>query len=386
MHWPSTPVERLQAFRPPFCPWPSCPAHRSRSRRFSFTHHGTYASKRRPRVPRYRCLTCHKTFSRQTFATSYYLKRPELLLPVAAGLQAGSAHRQIARCLGCNPSTVTRLSSRLGRHCLLLLARSLDHLTGRLSEPVVLDHFETFEFSQDLPVAVATAVGSESWFVYGVDAAPHRRAGRITPAQKKRLAKRLKRRTHGGYRSSSRRTLRLLERLPDASQPLVIVGDGHPSYAYAATLVSQTRPVVLRSFPNPKRGPKGSPRTPEAVRRDRAMFPVDLLHALMRHSLAHHRRETIAFARRVNAMMERVFVAAVWRNFVKGRSERKPDPTTPAMKVGLTETAWSWRRVFSRRLFAAREKVPRTWRELYRKDWEREVLPTNAHHRLSRAY
>jgi len=385
VHWPSTPIERLQAFRPLFCPWPNCPAHRPRRRPFAFTRRGSYATHRRRRIPRFRCRTCRRTFSRQTFATSYYLKRPELLVPVASGLQAGSAHRQIARSVRCAPSTVTRLSSRLGRHCLLLLARCLTHLRGQLRESVVLDHFETFEFSQDLPVGVATPVGSRSWFVYAVDAAPHRRAGKLTASQAERLRSRPKRRHHGGYLASTRRTLRLLAPLAEPSQPLEILADAHPAYATAAARWFAGR-VALESFPSPKRGPKGSARSPEAVRRDRAMFPSDTLHMLMRHSLAHHRRETIAFARRVNALMERMFVAAVWRNFVKGRSERKPDPTTPAMAVGLAGEAWSWRRVLSRRLFAAREKVPKVWKELYRKDWTSEVLASNARHRLVRAY
>ncbi|HXU13164.1 MAG TPA: hypothetical protein VN898_14510, partial [Candidatus Binatia bacterium] len=113
-------------------------------------------------MPRFRCFTCRRTFSRQSFGLSYYLKRPELLVPVAAGLQAGSAHRQLARNLGCAPSTVTRLSARLGRHALLLMARALEHLRGGLTEPVVLDHFETFEFTQDLPFGIATPVGQDS--------------------------------------------------------------------------------------------------------------------------------------------------------------------------------------------------------------------------------
>ena len=61
------------------------------------------------------------------------------------------------------------------------------------------------------------------------------------------------------------------------------------------------------------------------------MFPVDLLHALLRHSLAAHKRETIAFGRRLNAIVERLFLTAIWRNFVKGVSERKNDPTTPEL-------------------------------------------------------
>jgi hypothetical protein len=63
------------------------------------------------------------------------MKRPELLAPIAAGLVAGSAHGQIARTLGCAPSTVTRLAARLGRAALLLQAVAMSELEP-LDEPV----------------------------------------------------------------------------------------------------------------------------------------------------------------------------------------------------------------------------------------------------------
>ncbi len=315
---------------------------------------------------------------------SYYLKRPELLVPIAAGLQSGCAHRQLARLFGCAPSTVTRLSARLGRHALLLSAHALRHLRGLLTEPVVLDHFETFEFSQDFPFGVATPVGRESWFLYGVDPAPHGRTGKTTPAQQERLSHRPRRRLHGGYDASSRRTLDLLVRLVPGSSYLGLVGDGHPAYESAAARFPGR--VQLQRFPNLRRGPKGSPRTPAMLARDRAMFPVDQLHALLRHSLAHHRRETIAFGRRINALTERLFLMMVWRNFVKWRSERRPDRSTPAMRLGLTPERWSWRRVLARRLFPARENLPKPWREIYDRDWTTPVLRSNRRHHLAHAY
>ena len=112
------------------------------------------------------------------------------------------------------------------------------------------------------------------------------------------------------------------------------------------------------------------------------MFPDDVLHALLRHTLAHHRRETIAFGRRLNALMERLFHTAVWRNFVKGRSERRPDPTTPAMRLGLASKAWSWPAVLARRLFPKRERLPKVWRELYGREWSTPVLASNTRHCL----
>jgi len=116
------------------------------------------------------------------------------------------------------------------------------------------------------------------------------------------------------------------------------------------------------------------------------MFPVDLLHALLRHSLAHHRRETIAFGRRLNAILERLFLAAVWRNLVKKRSERRPTPVSPAMQVGLTRELWTWRRVLSRRLFPHREPLTPIQRVLHDRDWRTTLLPRNLRHDRIQAY
>ena len=110
------------------------------------------------------------------------------------------------------------------------------------------------------------------------------------------------------------------------------------------------------------------------------MFPVDLLHKILRHSLAHHRRETIAFPRRLNAAMERLSLTAIWRNFVKVRSERRPRSPTPAILLGLTDSRWSWQRVISRRLFFDRTTLPEPWGLLYRRGWTTPLLTSNATH------
>ena len=96
---------------------------------------------------------------------------------------------------------------------------------------------------------------------------------------------------------------------------------------------------------------------------------MDQLHPLLRHTCADHKRETLAFGRRLESILGRAHLMAVWKNFIKARSERQPDPTTPANHVGLTDGAWRWERVLSRRLFPGREVVPPSMLRLYWKRW-----------------
>jgi transposase-like protein len=376
-------VDRDRRFLPPFCPRRTCTEHRRPDPGFRFSHAGSYPTRRDPAVPRFRCLTCNSTFSRTAFSTAYYLKRPELLRPVAAGLVAGSAHRQIARTLDCAPSTVTRLAARIGRHALLFHHSSLGELAS-IDESIVFDHFETFEFSQDLPFGIGTAVGQRSWFVYAIDPAPHRRAGYRTAAQERRLRSRPRRRLFGGYDGSTDRVFSALAQR--AIRPVRIVTDGHASYARQALRATYRERIRLEVYANPKRGPKGAPRTARAVTRDRAMFAVDLLHGLIRHSQPAHKRETIAFGRRLNALLERAYVFVVWRNFVKSFKEEKPDGTSPAVRLGLTRGRWRWAQVLGCRLFPDRVGVRDVDRRLYDRRWTTAVVGRNDRHRLKLAY
>jgi len=314
------------------------------------------------------------------------MKRPELLAPIAACLVNGAAHRQIARIVGCAPSTVTRQSARIGRHGLLLLVLALEHL-DQDDEDVVFDHAESFEGSQHDPFAIATLTGSRSWFWYGVDGSRHARTGRRSTFQEARRVLRPPRDALGGYLESAKRLLETRVRFAAQTLTFRVICDDKHDYRSAVHSSELLRNKVrLVVYPNPVRGPKGAPRTGVALERDAAMFPNDLLHALMRHGLAHHHRETIAFHRRINGAMERYFLMAAWRNFVKKRSERRPEKITPAMLKRLTTTAWTWQRVFARRLFPDRLPVPASWQAIYRRDWITPSLRSNTRHALRLAY
>jgi len=388
MDWPQFRLERVppSAFRPRHCPREGCAQyHIDSPRRFRYTRAGWCVRKSDKKTyPRFRCLSCKSRFIQTAFTTSYWLRRRELLLPIAAGLNAGSAHRQLARSLGCAPSTVTRLAARLGRHALLLQALALEHLC--VDEPVNLDPLVTFVVRQEQALDLATPVGQQSWFCYGIDPAPHRRGGRRSPAQKAKLRIAPVQIDRASRRRSARRVLdALLEKVPEGGQ-LFLVTDADPELGRAVATHPRRSRIVHRVYPNPPRGSKGSPPSPEARLRDRQMRAVDVLHSLMRHTLAHLRRETIAFGRRTNAMVERMFLTIVWRNFVKKVAERSRDPVTPAMRKGLTDSQWSWERVLARRLFRGRVELPPGWDKVYRREWITTSIGPNTLHRARYAF
>lgn len=391
MDWPTHSVESVpyDQFQPTFCPRPNCPQHHVEPRAFRYRDlKETYQRKCDGRiVPRFRCLVCRRGFSQQTFAFSYYLKRPELTVPIARGIVNGSAHRQVARVAGCAPSTVTKRVARLGRHTHLLHRFCLAAL-AEIAEPVNYDDFETFTGTQYHPCGLGTSVGHHSWFVYGLGFAPHGRGGHLSPEQRRRQARW---REQGGrpprdpYAKALRRQLDVL--LSKAGvKPLRLISDDKPDYARAVQRHPLAARIEHRVFPNPKRGPKGAARSPEALARDRAMFPVDVLHGFLRHSVKAHGRETISFGRRTEAQFERAHVFTIFRNLVKRRSERRPGAISPAMWLGLTEARWPWERVFARRLQPSRTPEVGAWPELYDRVMSTPTLTRTPPHRLKRAY
>jgi hypothetical protein len=173
--------------------------------------------------------------------------------------------------------------------------------------------------------------------------------------------------------------LNLLETL--APQGFRLVSDDHPAYRVA---VGNKNRIEHAVYPNPPRGPHVDPELARV--RDREMFAVDHLHRLKRHSQAHHRRETIAFGRRSNALLERAALMAIWRNFVKRVSERRSAEVTPAMRLGLTARRWSWGDVLARRRFPERVRLPEGWLRIYRRGWITPAVGRNVQHDLRHAY
>ena len=92
---------------PPFCPNPECPYHRGATASWRWVRNGYFSRRCSPRrIRRFRCCHCRRHFSEQTFCTTCWLKRPELLVPTFHRLVGCSGFRQIAREFECSPQTI----------------------------------------------------------------------------------------------------------------------------------------------------------------------------------------------------------------------------------------------------------------------------------------
>jgi transposase-like protein len=358
-------------FVPPFCPRTDCRYHRCRDG-WRYKRAGTYTRQCTPRtIQRYRCGHCGTTFSTQTFATTYYLKRPGLLEPLFFRLLACSGHRQVAREVRCAPTTAMRQAARLGRHALLFLRRH--HPPGPVAEPLVVDGFESFAYSQYHPLHLNVVVGAASHYVYAFTHARLRRKGRMTERQRRRrtaLEKRHGRADPRALEYGMAQALRLAAPVP---QGLTVRSDEHPAYPRA---LRQLAGYEVRH----ECTPSVAARTPA-----NPLFPVNLLDLLLRHNNAHLKRESIAFAKRHQAVIERAALLVLWRNFTKPFSENHGGGT-PAMRLGLRTTPLSPRELLKERLFPSHVTLPEPWAGYYRRTEDTPGIAHPARHALRRAF
>jgi transposase-like protein len=348
-------------FHPPCCPNPRCSFHISkRGWRFVRDGHHIRASDRR-RFQDFRCRACGRRFCPSAFSTAYWLRRRDLLLPIASLLCEGAALRQIARALATSHTTVARHAARLGRHCLLF---HRDLLRGfPVPEPLVIDGFESFEFSQYFPFHANLATGARSWFLYHFTDSPLRRKGSMTPAQRRRraqLEEALGRPDPKAIEHGIAALLHpLLRRLPPGSS-LTLHSDDHPAYPRALRHLRRQECCQVRIQH------RTTSSTERRTRRN-PLFPVNLADLLLRHASANHRRETIAFSKRRQAALERLAVFTVWRNCIKRRRENGPRESA-AMWLGRLRRLLTWRDVLRRRHFPQHGDLPAPWEDYY---WRR---------------
>lgn len=355
---------------PPFCPNAACSFHTA-PEGWRYQRDGYHSRASPPRrVQRFRCCHCGRRFSEQTFRTSYWFKRPELLLPVFHGLVSCSCLRQIARAQECSPQTVLLHANRLGRHC-QLFHEQLRPRSG-IAEPVAMDGLISFEYSQYHPSSYNVLVGRKSYFLYGFTATELRRSGMMTRAQRAYRKANEARLGKPDPRATEKDCAELLRLAAPAPQALELYTDRHRDYPRALARVPHLDVAhhtvssrAARTMTNP-------------------LFSVNLNDLMTRHSDASHKRETIAFAKRLQMGIWRMSLFMVWRNYIKWTSERK-HKETPAMRIGLLDGRLKPQDVLAARLFPGRVRLPERWSEYYWGRVRSRELPNGRKHTLKLA-
>ena len=330
-------------FKPPRCPHPSCPRHRDPRPGFCWRH-GSYRPKCRPRpVPRFRCRTCGRTFSRQTFRADYRDHRPDLNAPLFTLLACGIGLRQSARTLGLSLRCTELKFRKIARHLRDLNLNLRGPIRGLAGVAVLqFDEFETFEGCRNTrPLTVPMLIDTKSRFIVWSESAPIRPRGKMTPARLERI--RRHEAESGPRRDESRRAIRRTlargKALVKGCRRVVLATDeklcyrGFAREAFGAERLEhrRTSSKLARRTWNP-------------------LFPINHTEAMARDLCGRLRRRSWLASKEGWCLDLGLQLFAAYRNLVRRRFNH--DSSSPAQLLGFVE-----------RRMTARECL--TWRQ----DW-----------------
>ena len=330
-------------FEPPRCPYVRCSKHLEPTARF-FRHHGHYQPLCRPHpVPRFRCKSCGRTFSRQTFRMDYRDHRPDLNARLFQTLASGVGLRQSSRNL--------RLSLRCTELKFRKIARHLRRLNLNLRTTLPagskfqLDELETYEGRRNgRPISVPIVIETESRYIIWAESATIRPRGKMTPSR--RLAILADEARFGRRRDRSRRSVRrTLERAASLLRPEQIVlldTDQKTSYVGLAKAVFGRRRLLHR---------RTSGKLPRTAANP--LFPINHTEAVARDLTGRLRRQSWLASKKRRYLDLGLQLHMAYRNLVRRRFNA--DQESPAELVGfaprrISETeVLSWRQDWGQR-------------------------------------
>ncbi|MFT5051224.1 MAG: transposase-like protein [Chlamydiales bacterium] len=340
-------------FDPPRCPFRGCPNHSCPGRGF-FVRHGYYKPQCRPwRIPRFRCKSCRRTFSRQTFRADYHDHRPDLNAHLFRLLASGVGLRQSSRMLRLTPRCTELKFRKIARH----LRRFNLNVRGRLLDcaRIQFDELETYEGRRNTrPLSVPLLVDRDSRFIIWGESAPIRPRGKMTQRRKEAIhdeERRFGRRKDLSARSVLR-TLRRGFAMTVAGQRLLFETDEKTSYprhlraTRGRCLIShqRTNSKLARMTWNP-------------------LFPINHTEAMLRDTTGRLRRESWLVSKKRRYLDIGLHIFMAFRNYVRPRFNGEKQ--SPAQMMG-----------FVSRLLSVGEVL--SWRQ----DWGRgSIHPLSRHGR-----
>ena len=309
------------SFVPPRCPNPSCDQHVQPVADF-FRRAGFYFPRCRTEgVQRFRCTSCRRRFSRQTFRHDYRDRRPHDNLRLFWLLVSGVGLRQCGRVLGMDPRAVQQKQWKM--------AVTLRGLHGNLCQRLpadrswLLDEEETYEGASIRPLTMPVLIEKETWFVAATAVGSIRRLARAGSARRRRQEHDER---HGRRPDQSSQCVRavlqaLADLVPDGN--VVLHTDQKASYATIAASVFgdrlrhvTTAGTLVRDTHNP-------------------LFPINTTLAMSRDNCGRLRRRSWLVTKQARRLQDQMTIFLVYRNYVRRRFNRDKEPETPARLLGL---------------------------------------------------
>ena len=158
--------------------------------------------------------------------------------------------------------------------------------------------------------------------------------------------------------------------------PVVLHSDDHRAYPRAIARLPQELQARVTHLITPSTAARNA---------QNPLFGANVTDLLLRHCGANHKRETIAFSKRRQCLVDRASIFMTWRNLVKSRSENaKDDP--PGVALGLVPFWPTVGQILARRLFATHVTLPLPLESYYQRRVMTRYLHRQRVHALRYAY
>lgn len=289
-----------------------------------FLRHGHYQPLCRAHpIPRFKCRTCGRTFSRQSFRMDYRDHRPDLNRALFLLLAAGLGLRQCSRILALSLPCTQRKFRKIARH----LRRLNRNLCGPLpaAPRLQFDELETYETRRSTrPLTLGLLIERDSRFVVAARAAPIRASGPMPDRRRRALAEDEARfgRRQSRSRALVRHVLRRGAELAAHARSVLLETDEKSTYpALARQAFGAERLLHLRT----------SSRLPRHTWNP--LFPINHTEAMARDLTGRLRRESWLSSKRRWCLNLQLEIFAAYRNLVRPRFNR--DRKTPAQLLGF---------------------------------------------------
>ena len=312
-------------FQPPRCPNSECPRHFDPQPDFCIRHGYYHPRCRSHRVPRFRCKSCGKGFSRQTFRADYRDHRPDLNATVFMMLASGLGLRQVSRLVHMSLECTAAKFHKIATH--------LRHLNANLRRPLAegcslqFDELETYEGRRNTrPLTLPVLIETRSRFVIWAESGSIRPSGRMSKARRRAIAQDEAR--FGPRVDESERAIRnTLEKGAELTRDLhrvVLDTDEKSTYpkfaaqAFGAERLThhRTSSKLARQTWNP-------------------LFPINHTEAMARDLTGRLRRESWLVSKRADCLDLQMQVHMAFRNYVRKRFNR--DKESPAQLLGFVD-------------------------------------------------